>query len=187
MAILTSGRTEPCKDNVGGIKRIFIFPYVDYSYTQIVGTRGVVVTSFPATDIYEFAIVKGSMNETAKKDDNGLSYAQTTKFSLVKQDFLTTHELTQLEKKELRYIVELNNGTYRICGLFNGAKFGFDTNSGGSKSDFNGYNCTFESEEEWQAAYITNLSDAGFTVINVLLLEDFDPLLFESGELITLE
>ena len=60
---LTKGRTEiACYNNIGGIKKIFIFPFIEYSHTQILGTRGEEVTTFPATDIYEFAITGGSMS-----------------------------------------------------------------------------------------------------------------------------
>ena len=188
MATLTKGRSEPpCKDNVGGVKTIYIFPFVDYTYSQIVGTRGVELTSFPATDIYEFGIASGSMTEDINNDEDGLYYDQNVTFSLKKQDVITTYELTILEKQDLRYIVLFNNGTYKIGGLFNGAKFEFSTVSGDGKQELNGYNCTLKSKEEYQSAYIANLSNVGFTIVEILLLEDFDALLMDNNDKIILE
>ena len=188
MAILTTGRTEPpCRDNIGGIKSVFLFPFIEYSHTQIVGTRGKVLTSFPATDIYEFAISGGSMTETINNDEDGVYYDQEVNFRMTKQDYLTTNDLTILEKKVLRYIVRFNDGTYKIGGLYNGASLEFDVNSGGGKEEFNGYDIKLKGQEEWQSAFINNLTTAGFTSIDILLMEDFEPLLFETGELINLE
>lgn len=179
---LTSGRTEiGCYDSIGGLKNVFLFPYVSYTRTQILGTRGEDLTTFPATDIYEFAITDGVMNESSDVE-GGLSYNQSLSFVLKRQDQDTNYELTQIEKIELRYIVEFNNGDFKIGGLFNGAALSFDTSSGGSKQDFNGYNVKIESTEEWQSAFITNLSSVGFTIKHHLLLEDGDDFLMPDGK-----
>ena len=188
MSVLTSGRKEiACKDNIGGIRKVFIFPFIDYAYTLIVGTRGQVITSFPATDIYEFAVTGGLMNETINNDDDGIFYDQSLTFTLKKQDKTTTYELDQLTKYHIRYIVELNDGRYKIGGLYNGASLEFDSTSGGAKNELNGYNLTIKSEEEWQSSFIDDLSSAGFTISQNLLLEDFDGLLTEDELEIILE
>ena len=186
MAILTSGRTIPCKDNIGGIRNVFLFKYVSYTYNQIIGVRGESVTTFPATDIYEFAVTGASMSEDVKNDENGLSYNQTMSFVLKKQDWDITNDLHTLSKMEIRYIAEYNDGNYRIGGLFNGATLSFDSVSGTSKESLNGYNVTIESQEEWQSAYITSLSGVGFTVLHHLLMADGDDLLTEDRKKIIL-
>ena len=188
MAVLTSGRTEiACRDVVGGLKKIFLFPYVDYAYNLIIGTRGEDVTTFPATDIYEFNIASGSMTESSDNTDEGLSYNQNVSFVLKKQDQDTNYELTQIEKIELRYIVQFNSGEYKIGGLFSGAALSFETTTGGAKNELNGYRINIESEEEWQSAFIDNLSSTGFTISNHLLLEDGDDFLLEDGSKLILE
>jgi hypothetical protein len=35
--ILTSGRTEPCRDSIGGLKNIFLIDYVEDSFTISAG------------------------------------------------------------------------------------------------------------------------------------------------------
>ena len=188
MSVLTAGRKEiASKDVIGGIKKVFIFPFIEYAYTLIVGVRGQVITSFPATDIYEFAITGGLMNETINNDDEGLYYDQSLTFTLKKQDKTTTYELNQLTKYPIRYIVQLNDGRFKIGGLYNGSDFEFDTTSGGAKNELNGYNVTIKSKEEWQSAFIDDLSSSGFTISQNLLLEDFDGLLTEDELEIILE
>lgn len=187
MSQLTSGRTEPPCKTVGGVKRVFLFNYVDYLYTQIVGTRGVELTSFPSTDIYEFSVVGASFNESIKNDDNGVSYTQSLSFTLKKQDRVTTYDLSKMAEMQFRYIVEFNNGKYKIGGLYNSARLEFENTTGGSKPDLNGYKITMQGEEEYQAAFIENLSSTGFNIIDVLLLEDYEPLLMDDESQIILE
>ena len=184
---LTSGRTEPCRDNIGGIKTIYLFPFVSYSHTQILGTRGEDVTTFPATDIYEFGIAGGNMNENIQNNEKGLSYDQNMSFILKKQDLDTTFELNQIQQYDIRYIVKFNDGKHKIGGLFNGAKLNFDMVSGGQKNELTGYNVNITSTEEWQGAFIDDLSSAGFTILHHLLLEDGDDFLLENGDKLILE
>lgn len=185
---LTRGRLEiACYDNIGGIKKIFLFPFVEYTHLQILGTRGKDLTTFPATDIYEFDITNGSMSESIDNTKEGLSYNQTTSFVLKKQDQDTTFELKGLSELELRYIVKFNDGNHKIGGLFNAASLEFEMVSGGSKNELPGYNITISGKEEWQSAFIDDLSSTGFTISNHLLLEDYDDLLLDDGSKLILE
>ena len=166
MSILTKGRTDlSCYDNVGGIKNVYFFKYVDYVYSQIVGEKGVELTSFPATTIYKYEIQSGSFTENIQNDENGEIYNQELNFTLVQQNLITTNELKILTSVDLRYIVEFNDGSFKIGGLYNGGKItSLNLVSGGLKSDFNGYEVTISSRELYQAAYILDLEDAGVII-----------------------
>jgi len=184
---LTSGRTElSCFDNIGGVKRVYLMPFVSYNISQIVGTRGVEVTSFPYTTIYAYETTNANFNEQINNDENGVSYSQSLTFTLLKQDLATTKELNNATKIDLRYIVEFNDGKYRFGGLWKGATISsIDLQSGGSKADGNLYNLTINSEEEYSAAYLDDLTD--FEEYNTLLLQDGFSLLLEDGFKIILE
>lgn len=178
MSVLTKGRTElSCYDNIGGIKTVYFFKYVDYSYSQIVGTKGGELTSFPETYIYPYEVQTGYYDENIQNDENGILYDQNCSFTLVQQNLLTTNQVDLLTKIDLRYIVAFNDGTYRIGGLYNGAKItSLDLVSGGNKSEFNGYNITVSSKEEYSAAYISDLTDVGFDIVG-----DIDSYLYQDG------
>ena len=185
MAVLTSGRTElSCYDSIGGIRNVYFFKYEDYPYNQIVGTRGVELTSFPTTVIYKYEVNGGTFNEPWSNDENGVLYNQTLSFTLRQQNVLTTNELDLLTKIDLRYIVEFNNGDFKIGGLFNGASItGLELVSGGGKADLTGYNITIESKEEWQSAYVGNLIDIVFIIYNCdnYLFQDLNNFIFQDG------
>ena len=184
---LTKGRSEPCK-SVSGIKTVYLFKYVQYANTQIVGVKGSTLTSFPSTDIYAYACVNANFNEDIANDENGVKVTQNLTFTLLKQDYLTTKTMQEIKQLELRYIIELNDGRYRIGGLFKGANITeLKLVSGGSKNSLNGYNVTIESTEEYLAPFIDDLSSVGFTESLNLLLEDFDDLLLENNDILILE
>lgn len=184
---LTTGRKEIACKSVGGIKFVYLFKYVDYAYTQIVGTRGQEVTSFPATDIYAFEVNRASFTENVVNNEQGLSYDQSLTFDLKKQDRFSQQDLVTASNIELRFIIKLNDGRFKIGGLFNGASLEFETDSGGGKETFNGYRITVTAQEEWQSAFIDDLSSAGFTVSQTLLLEDGDDIYTEDFVSIILE
>jgi hypothetical protein len=184
---LTSGRTEPCK-SVSGIKRVYLFKYVQYANTQIVGVKGSTLTSFPATTIYGYECVNANFNENIVNDENGVKIDQSLTFTLLKQDYLTTKTMQEIKQLELRYIIELNDGRYRIGGLFKGANMKeLKLVSGGSKNSLNGYQITIESTEEYLAPFIDDLATVGFTESLNLLLEDLEDLLLENNDILILE
>lgn len=156
MNFVTKGRTEiSCKDNVGGIKAVYLFPFVDYANSVIIGTRGVEVTSFPATEVFKYEVVEGSFNEDITNDENGIFYTQTLSFSLNKQDVTTTNELRVLSNIDFRYIVEYNAGYYKCGGLEKGANVeSINITTGGVKGSRNGYSVVIKSMEEWKAPFI---------------------------------
>lgn len=185
--ILTSGRTNPC-NTVSGIKRVYLFKYVQYANTQIVGVKGSTLTSFPTTTIYPYECVNANFNEDIVNDENGVKITQALSFTLLKQDFLTTKTMQEIMQLELRYIIELNDGRFRIGGLFKGANMTeLKAVSGGSKNSLNGYNVTISGTEEYLAPFIGDLESVGFATSFNLLLENLDDLLLENNDILILE
>jgi len=164
MSILTKGRTElNCYNNIGGIKAVYFTEFIEYNYSDIVGEKGVLLTSIPSAFVYKYDVTGGSFNQTIEQSENGELYSQELNFTLLKQDRLTTKELQILSNIDLRYIVSFNDGSLKVGGLYNGAKVtALDAPTGGTKASLNGYTITISGSESYQAAYVNNLSDAGF-------------------------
>ena len=179
---LTTGRSEPlCRDNIGGVKSVYLFSFTQYAYNLIQGVRGVNITSFPDNTYYKYEVTGANFSETIKNDENGISYSQNLTFTLLKQDTGTTRELDLMQKLDLRYIVEFNNGDLKMGGVYNGARLdSYTINSGSSKGSLNGYSLTFSGEEEFASPFVSREIIDGF-----LLLEDgFNLLLENSGKII---
>lgn len=177
---LTKGRLEPCRDNVGGIKCVYLMKYIKYPHSLISGFRNSEVTNFPTTTVYKYDTVNARFSESINDDDEGVSYSQSLTFSLLKTDLQTTVELNAIKDLEFRYLVEYNAGYLKIGGLINGASIdSFSIDGGGSKSDFTGYNITMTSEEEYASSFISldlfNLSGDNY------IFEDLVNFIFEDG------
>lgn len=175
--VLTSGRIEPCKDNIGGVKNIYVFKYVDYLQSQIV-LDGQLLTSFPGSVVYKYEVKNGTFDQEINNDENGTSYSQSLSFTLFKQDVLTTNELKVLTDIDFRCVVELYDGTFRIAGLYNACKIeSLTLVSGGAKTDLNGYNITITALEELEAVYINSLE----IITDNYIFMDADNFIFMDG------
>jgi len=175
VSTITSGYNRKCKDNLGGVDEIYLFPFVNYSRSQINVSENILVT-FPTTTIYKF-YSNGSpnANESQEQDDGGKYYNQTLALEL--QGANESENISKLLRKDYRLIFRDRNGLYRIFGLYNGLEAGtlnYDTGSG--KSDFNGFKIDFSGKEEYQSFFINDLEEAGF------FNADFDYRITEAGE-----
>jgi len=161
VSTITSGYTRKCKDSLGGIDEIYLFPFVNYSRSQIIVDSNVLVT-FPTTTIYKFySNGNQNANETQEEDGGGKYYNQSLALEL--QGANDNENISKLLRKDYRLIFRDRNGLYRIFGLYNGLEAGtLNYNTGSGKSDFNGFKIDFSGKEEYQSFFITDLEDAGF-------------------------
>lgn len=157
---LTSGRKEPCKDNIGGVKEIHLMTYVEYDVRSIVGYRDLFITSFPPTQIYKYEGNQKTFDETYNEDGY---YIQEINIRLIDQNIQTAQLLSILLKNKVRAVVTDWKGNRKLAGVINGLDVEVTTNTGGGKSDFNGYSIKLTGLEELQSPFITSLEDAGIT------------------------
>ena len=166
MSVLTSGRTEPCKDSAGGIKEFYLCSFVPYSELNIVGFQNMLITSFPTTLIYEF---KGQGKRVTEKLIEETAYEQDITIDLHKQDFLSAVLLDDLTKKKVRAILVDRNEKIRVYGLHNGLDADVEATSGGNKADRNGYTLILKGLEPYSAPYLSSLPGGGFLKEGVTL------------------
>jgi len=166
-----------CKDSIGGLSKLWVFPYVKYNRSEIV-TDGKKLITFPLTNIYEMNPLTFSVSDKQNNSDGGKFYDQNLTFSRQGFDF----ELQKLLKKDYRAIVQDNNGNYLIYGLFLGLECTkIDSVTGASKQDVNGMTFSFDGKEELGAYFIDDLNDTGFIFEGFILQEDGFYLLQENG------
>ncbi len=189
MCNVTSGRTEGCNDSIGGLKNIYLFDFVDYKRFLITTNLNALV-SYPATTVfkYELRADGNTISTDFQEDEDGSSYNQS--LSIVLKGLRADHvETTSLINKRLGCITESRLGQFQIMGLFNGVRVkSIKAQTGGAKSDFNGYNLDLEAKETKSLFYIDDLASAGFTVFDPssLLQENGFYLLQENGDKILL-
>jgi len=180
MGQIDRGRTEPCKDTLGGVRNVYLWSWQQYNLTQIQGVRGVSLESYPLTIVYKFeTLANGNDLSESLIDNNG--YEQKVNLILKKIELESSFDLDRFQDIRLGVIVEDYNGLFRLMGAFNGVDLlNLTVSIGNGNADFNGYQLELEARERFKSPLFTNLEDAGF-----VLATDNDYLLSELFEILT--
>ena len=155
---ISTSIARQCKDSLGGVAKLYLASYVDYSPTQL-EIDGVYLTDMPLTYVYEYDLEGVSFNETTSVENGATFYNQTLSFTVAKTQY--DREMYKMVKKRVRAFYIDNNGIIRVAGLFNGMDANYTNQTGGQKAELNGYTVTLTGKEEEQAYFIDSLIDIG--------------------------
>lgn len=154
---LTSGRTEPCKDSVGGIKKAIFLDYIENAFTvaagEVTGISGDVSEVFA----YELRADNNTFTESLVSDRNtGVTInTQTSEVRLKKQTYASATEIKLMASGRPIIVIVGYDGSYKVMGITEGCDLtGSSIQSGGAKADFNGYDLTFTATETDLAPYL---------------------------------
>lgn len=160
---LTGGRAKPCKDAVGGIKKIHFVDFGDLGAVTVGSSDE--VTDMGGTFTYYTYDVKGNSSlETniTTSLENG-----TTFFEQVVN--LTLHKLTKEDNKELKLmafgrpnvLVETFDGSVILVGREHGAEVtGGTMVTGTAMGDLQGYTLTLTANEVTMPNFVTGATAA---------------------------
>ncbi len=164
-------RGVKCANSNGGNTEIYVFPYIKYSRSQILYT-GNYITTFPYSAIYSLDSLATSFTESVEHENGGAVFNQSGSFQLNK--ILPEDSYVDFVDMDWRIIARDGNGYYRMIGTHTGAEIKYTKETGGSKSEFNGFKFTLEAKEEKTAGFLASLS--GFDVNELSLLALQQPL-----------
>jgi len=177
---ITGNIEKQLKNLQGGVDKIYLFPYVKYSRSQIV-LDNQFLDEFPSTTI--FSIHSFVVNYTENTEVEGGDIAWNQSFTIELPRTQAGSEVYRFVKQDWRIIYVDRLGNIRILGLFNGLEAVVTNETGSDKAGFNGYKLTFTGKEDNQAYYLTDLEDVGFTIYdnNNYIFEDGCNFIFEDG------
>jgi hypothetical protein len=186
MGDLTRGRNRQCKTSVGGVSKLWLFPFTKYLRSQI--TRdGLSLVTFPETIIYEFESENITITQDKQLEGESQFYNQglTVDFNKI----LVDDELFKIVKQDYRAIIKDNNGNFRLLGAYNGMNANLVRETGDNRASFNGSKLSLEGKESDEALFISNLDSAGFIQAagNYLALEDGVLMFTEDNQFIIVE
>ena len=133
--VLTSGRTEPCRDAIGGLKSAIFIDYLEDAFTIAAGEATAIDAAVTEVFKYELLADGNTLVETFTADqNNGTSiYEQVLTMALKKQDKDTANELSLIVKARPIVVLQFRDGTYKIVGISDGTVATGDIQSGGAK------------------------------------------------------
>jgi hypothetical protein len=154
---LTLGRTEPCKESVGGLTGVYFLNYTTASFSTNANGE---ISAYPSGSTVYYYDLKGnsSYTETVNSSrDNGTTFfSQELTLNLKK---LTNEMTTQLKLMAYgRPIIAVNTlaGDTLIVGRTQGADVTAGTiQTGAAIGDLYGYSVTFTGLEQLPAAFIS--------------------------------
>jgi hypothetical protein len=168
--LITSGRIEPCKDTLGGLKNVYfinqdlqlgsVIFYDPSSTPPFVNTDEVYYVNF-VNSIYKYEL-KSNENvydqEIVSSRENGTTFfRQTLTIKLKKQDIATHNAVKTLAYAKPRILVENNEGQFFLVGMYRGCDLTAGSiNNGGALGDFSGYSLTFQAEELLPSPFVIN-------------------------------
>ncbi len=165
--VFTSGRTEPCKDAIGGLTNAYACDYVTSAFTVVAGEATAIAAGLTVTYDYVLNGNTNTFNETSTADNSAgtTTYAQELILHLKKQTKASANEIHLLLKARPIWVVKTRNGDYQVVGLTDGTNGTGVTNSGGAKEEFNGYDLTFTATETEPAPYLDSSTVTAFIAL----------------------
>jgi hypothetical protein len=165
-SITISGRAFPCKDAIGGVKRIWVKSFDAADWGTV--TSGAISDAASAITVYGFEVTKNSSSFTetitASVENGTVFYAQEISVTFPKLTATDQAELYDLAKSRLSIIVQDNNDNYWIVGVRRGVELTGGTHqTGAATGDLNGYQLTFTAEEAIPAPSLTTLTGGNIT------------------------
>lgn len=159
---LTGGRLKPCKDAVGGIRKVH---FVDFGDLGTITLTDDEVTDLSGTFTYHTYDVKG--NTSLETNINTSLENGTTFFEQVVN--ITLHKLTKEDNKELKLMaygrphvfVETFDGSLILVGREHGAEVtGGTMVTGTAMGDLQGYTLTLTANEVQPPNFVSGATEA---------------------------
>ena len=169
--LLSTGRTLPCKDSVGGLTAVY---FADYGTLGTLTVTSGEVTAISGTpDLFKYDIKGSSSLEqtiTASRENGTSFYEQTLNLTLTKLDLETQQELIAIVKARPHVFVQDYNGNYFLVGAVHGADVtGGTIVTGAAMGDLSGFTLTLSAMETLPAYFVDSaivIADTSATVIN---------------------
>ena len=159
-SLTLAGRELPCKNNVGGVKNVWILTnynstgesaFVPGMYSAVTGGR--IASTAVATLYNDYASPKNVTTFTqtinSSVENGNIFYTQVLSLTVSKEVAADVIELREMKKGRLAIIVEDYNGVKYVMGHTRGAEVsGGTVTTGTAVGDLNGITIEFTAEEQ---------------------------------------
>ena len=156
---ITTGRTEPCKDSVGGINAVYFIPFGGLGLITPDTTDGdVIATVGGDPDAYKYNVRGNSTyteNIQSSRENGTTAFEQVLELSLKKLSKEDHKAIKLISFNRPHILIEDNNGNV----FFSGVEYGMDVTggtvvTGGAMADMSGYTLSFTGMEKKPANFL---------------------------------
>lgn len=156
-SLTVTGRSLPCRDALGGVKKVWIAPFTDAMWSDV--ASGEIPNSEAALTLHDFVSPKNSSSLTQTVNssvENGtVFYTQVLSLVLNKPVAADITEVQELGKGRLAIVVQDNNDNYFVLGHTRGCELtGGSVATGTAIGDLNGFTLEFTGEEGIPAPFL---------------------------------
>lgn len=164
---ITAGRSRTCKVGTGGVAEIYLYNYLEDSFTVTDGVATAMNASLTEAFKYELEGDLNTLVESMVGDRNtGTSVnTQTLTMSLKQISAIDGAQMNLLAKGFPMAVLKDRNGVYSAIGIDDGIDFTVEANRGGAKGDFNGYTLTGVSTTKELAPALDEATTTAFLAI----------------------
>ena len=177
---ITEGRTEPCKDSVGGINAVYFVNFGDITGITYDSTDVDVIDAVAGSpDAYKYEVRGNSTyteNIQSSRENGTTAFEQVLELTLKKLTKEDHNTIKLLSFGRPNILIEDNNGNVFLAGAEYGADVtGGTVVTGGAMADMSGYTLSFTGMEKAPANFINvavvgntpaeNIAAAGFTIV----------------------
>jgi len=166
------GRTEKCKDAVGGLKAVYFVNWGDMTdVTYDVTNTDAISAVAGSPSAYKYELKGNSSFEqaiTSSRENGTTFFEQTLNLTLKKLSIVDHKQIKLLSYGRPQVVVEDNNGNLFLAGLEHGMEVSGGTIvTSGDMGGLSGYTLVLSGQEPVPANFLTTtLSSAGFTVVS---------------------
>jgi hypothetical protein len=149
---ITSGYTIDCRENIGGLKAVYLIEFGNVSGVTEVSGLVTGLTKVVGKRFYKFEVPRAVANTssagTGSEENGSFFYTHQVVFPLNKRDSTTANIVRTLAKNKLMAVTLDMDGVYRMYGKGNGLYIATtESGSGTAAGDRNGYNITMSGIE----------------------------------------
>jgi hypothetical protein len=173
-SLTITGRSLPCRDALGGVKKVWIGAFTDGIWGAVGATTdGEIDDSTVALTLEDFVSPKNSSSLTqtinSSVENGTVFYTQVLSLVLNKPVSADIVEIQNLAKGRLCVVVQDNNDNYFVLGHTRGCELtGGSVATGTAIGDLNGFTLEFTGEEGIPAPFLDKASaEAGNVTFNV--------------------
>ena len=164
---ITAGRSKPCKTHLGGVSKLYLFNFLEDSFTIVDGEASSM--NVLLTEAFEYDL-KGdgqvlAENMVSDKSAGTTVNTQTTTAVLQGIDFATSNEMKLIAHGYPTAIVKSNDGNYHLVGNTEGIDFTVDLTTGTTQAELNGYTLTGVSVENCLSPILDSATVTAFLAV----------------------